>query len=335
MMRAMRNIVAGLGALVVLLVAQPAWAAFHLMKITEVFPGTEGAPNAQYIELQMYAAGQNIVANHTVTVFGPNGVAIMTYTFPANVANGGNQATILIATAEAATLFGVTADLAMTPVLVLAGGKVCFDSSNIDCVAWGNYSGAATGVGLPAYQARGLTRGRAIARRLDISGGATTLEGADDTGVSANDFVTALPTPRNNVGTNGTPPVATCGDSVIAGLESCDDNNTASNDGCSSTCVVESCGDGIVQTTEQCDDTNTVTTDSCSPTCMTQTPIVDGAPDAAIPDDGPGGPDGGGNPGTGDGGGCCGTSGAGAAPWIALLTLGLLLRRRRMTLPRA
>ncbi len=325
MMARMRNAVAGLVSLVVLLAAKTAWAAFHLMKITEVFPGSNVSPNAQYIELQMYSAGQNLVANHTVTVYSAAGTAISTYTFPANVANGANQATILIATAQAATLFGVTPDLAMTTVISLTGGKVCFE--NIDCVAWGNYTGSPMGVGLPVHQARGLTPGRSITRRLDISGGGTTLDGADDTGDSANDFVVALPTPRNNAGTNGTPPVATCGDGAVEGLEGCDDNNTNSNDGCSSTCLNEVCGDGIVQMNEQCDDTNANNTDACSNTCMTQTPAVDGPPDGGVAD-GPG-PDAGGNPADGDGGGCCQGSGAGAAPWLALLTLGLLLRRRR------
>src|SRR5262245_30728585 len=179
MMRAMRNVLAAVVSLAILLAAKPAAAAFHLMKITEVFPGTAGAPNAQYIELQMYTSGQNFVNAHTVTVFNAAGTAVMTYTFPADLPNGVNQATILIATAEAAALFGVTADLAMTPVIPLAGGKVCFET--IDCVAWGNYTGSPTGVGAPVRQALGLIRGRSIVRRLDISGGATTLDGGDDT----------------------------------------------------------------------------------------------------------------------------------------------------------
>jgi len=316
----MRNIVAGLVGLVTLLVAKAAWAAFHIMQITEVFPGTNGAPNAQYIELQMYSAGQNIVMSHTVTVFDAGGTMIMTYTFPANVANGANQATILIATTEAATLFGVTADLTMTPTIPLAGGKVCFE--NIDCVAWGNYTGGATPspVGTPAYQARGLLRGQSLARKL---GANATLDAADDTQVSAADFVASTPSPKTNGGATGTNPASTCGNNTIEGLESCDDNNTTSNDGCSSTCATESCGDGIMQTSETCDDTNTNNTDSCSNACGAQTPTPDGPPDAGVnptPDAGTTNDDG--------GGGCCQTGGPGATPLFALLVLGLLLRRR-------
>lgn len=44
-----------------------------------------------------------------------------------------------------------------------------------------------------------------------------------------------------------------CGDGAVAGVEQCDDGNTASNDGCSASCRTERCGDGIVQTGEACD----------------------------------------------------------------------------------
>ena len=319
----MRNLVAGLVGFVTLLAAKTAWAAFHIMKITEVFPGTSGAPNAQYIELQMYAVGQNIVSTHTVTVFDAAGTAVGTYTFVTDVANGANQATILIATAEAATLFGVTADLVMTPTIPLAAGKVCFE--NIDCVAWGNYTGGATpsAVGTPAYQKRGLIRGRSLARKL---GANSMLDGGDDSNVSADDFETALPSPKTNAGVTGTNPANTCGNNTVEGLESCDDNNVVANDGCSATCVTESCGDGVVQTAEQCDDTNTNNSDSCTDACVSQTP-VDGPP--VVPGDGA--PDGGMMTNDDGGGGCCQTGGPGATPLLALLVLGFLLRRRAVS----
>ena len=120
----MRKLVAGLVGCLAVLVARPAFANFHIMQITEVFPGTTGAPNAQYIELQMYTGGQNVLGGHTLTVFDAAGTSVMTYTFAANVGNGTDQATVLIATTQAATLFAVTPDLLMTPTLPLAGGKV-------------------------------------------------------------------------------------------------------------------------------------------------------------------------------------------------------------------
>lgn len=316
----MRNLVAGLVGLVVLFIAKTAWAAFHFIKITEVFPGTNAQPNAQYVELQMYSIGQNQVQTHSIVVYNAAGTSVGTYTFGAPVANGASQATILIATTEAATLFNVTADLTMTPTIPLAGGMVCFD--NVDCVAWGtfNFATPPNPVGRPAYQAKGLIVGRALQRKL---GGNTTLESGDDTDTSANDWEWGTPSPKTNAGTLGTNPTSTCGVGGITGLESCDDGNTNSNDGCSSTCVVESCGDGIVQTAEQCDDTNTTDGDACSNMCMQNTLADDIAPD------GPPNPNNDGSPGGGDGGGCCQTGGPGAAPFgLALLVLGLLLRRR-------
>ncbi len=41
--------------------AVPAQATFHLMSIREVYPGSAAAPESSYVELQMYAAGQEMV----------------------------------------------------------------------------------------------------------------------------------------------------------------------------------------------------------------------------------------------------------------------------------
>lgn len=315
----MSSFVAKVVALVVLFAARSAWAAFHLMSVTEVFPGTSAAPNAQYIELQMWSGGQNLVSGHPVQIFDANGTMIASATFAGNVASGTNQATILIATTEAVTLFGVTPDLTIAAALPLAGGKVCFDT--VDCVAWGSYAGASTGVGTPAFQALGLVRGRSLVRRLDVAGSATVLDGGDDTGNSSNDFILGAPTPRTNGGQTGTPPGSTCGNGTMEGLEGCDDNNTIANDGCSDLCFTEACGDGVVQSNEECDDTNTNASDACSNTCVIQAPATDGAPDASPQNDA-------GNPATGDGGGCCQSSAPGSS-WLGMLVLGWLLRRRR------
>ncbi len=260
--------------LVIALASAPAMAAFHLMKVVEVFPGAPAAPQAQYVVLQMYAAGQNIVTNHAVIVYNAAGIEITRFTFAASVANGANQAKLLIATPQAAALFGVTADLAMTASLPAAGGMVCFDA--IDCVAWGAYTGSGA-VGTPFNSAaspvgaqpnRGLVAAKAVKRRLDIAGSATVLDAADDTNNSANDFAFGLPSPRNNANQNGTVPGSTCGNTALEGLELCDDGNTTAGDGCSATCVDEFCGDLLVNdTTEACDDGNAVSGDGCDANC--------------------------------------------------------------------
>jgi len=105
---------AGLTAAVLVPVA-PATANHHFMRATEVLGGVEGAPDVQYVELQMYAAGQNAVLNSSLAFQDPTGLADGTFTFPANLPNGADNANILIATSQAATFFGVTPDLLMTP----------------------------------------------------------------------------------------------------------------------------------------------------------------------------------------------------------------------------
>ena len=221
-----------------LVLSLPAMATFHLMKVVEVFPGTAASPSAQYVVIQMYASGQNLVGGHALTVFNGAGALTGTFTFAGNVPNGANQAKVLIATPQAQSFFGVNADLVMSASVLSAGGKVCW-AGTIDCVAWGAYTGSATGVGTPFNASGGLTSGRAAARRLDISGSSTVLDGGDDTNNSASDFAFATPAPRNNAGAMGTIPPSTCGNGVLEGLEQCDDHNLTSGDGCSSTCLVD------------------------------------------------------------------------------------------------
>ncbi|MFL6593748.1 MAG: FG-GAP-like repeat-containing protein [Luteimonas sp.] len=220
------------------LASAPALSTFHLMKVVEVFPGTAASPNAQYVVIQMYASGQNLVGGHAITVFNAAGTQTGSFTFPGNLPNGANQAKILIATTQAESFFNLTADLVMSASVLSAGGKVCW-AGTLDCVAWGSYHGGSAGVGTPFNASSGLTSGRAAARRLNISGSSTVLDAGDDTDNSANDFVFATPAPRNNAGTLGRIPSATCGNGVIEGLEQCDDHNLNNGDGCSSTCKVE------------------------------------------------------------------------------------------------
>ena len=74
----------------------------------------------------------------------------------------------------------------------------------------------------------------------------------------------------------------TCGNGLKDTNETCDDNNTLSEDGCSSICEVETgytcssdfpsvcttkCSDGIVAGAEECDDGNLLEDDGCSSEC--------------------------------------------------------------------
>ena len=235
----------GLAILAGLAVPGSLFATFHEVKIVQLFGGTTAQPDAHYVMLQMWSAGQNLVGGHALTVYNSDGSLAVTATFPdppaGNLANGANQATFLIGTSEAATLFGVSMDLVISGGSTTGNGlKVCWAGDGTgftpDCVAVGLYSGASDGVGTP-FPA--LPPGLALTRRLDICGGATTLESCDDTDVSANDFFLGVPAPRNNAGAVGTLPASTCGNGLIEGLEECDDENTADGDGCSSKCRAE------------------------------------------------------------------------------------------------
>lgn len=173
-------------------------ATFHEMNIVELFPGTAASPNAQYVVLQMWADDQNFVGGHALQVFDAAGGVVGTFTFADKVNNGVNQDKILIATSEAVSLFGGLtggADLAMTPVIALAGGKICW-ADTVDCVAWGNYSGGTTGVGTAFLASRGLHRGEAVHRDLGTNG---ILEPTDDHDDSALDFKLGAPAPVNNL----------------------------------------------------------------------------------------------------------------------------------------
>ena len=236
------------------------FASFHLVKVKEVYPGSAAAPNAQYVMLQLPSPGENFVGGKEVRVFDRFGFPVATFTFPAAVPNGADQATILLATPEALTFFApgpaLTADLAMTPILPALGGKVCFFDpigfGNVDCVSWGGYSGDPAAAGAPENSPVGLMRGMVLRRRMDVCGSPTNLDLCDDTDDSANDFTIAPgPAPRNNAGVNGAIPAATCGNGAVQSVEQCDDGNVVSGDGCQADCRLQNAVTGTPPFTPQ------------------------------------------------------------------------------------
>lgn len=203
-----------LGCIVVLVCATlvvvpaPAHALFHLMKIREVFAGTSTVPTAQFVELQMYAENQRFLAGHEVVVFDAAGTEVQAFTFTSPVANGANQSHVLVATEEAEAEFGVTADLAMTPVIPGGGGSVCFRSSVdelIDCASWGSYSGDDAETGTPFNAPVGLVPDRSMERVIARGDDEEALDEADDTNDSEADFELASPSPTANAGDGDQP----------------------------------------------------------------------------------------------------------------------------------
>jgi hypothetical protein len=202
-LRVMRGI--GIGTAISLVAvgligASPATAAHHLVKVREVFPGTMANPAAEFVELQLPAAGENLVAGQaSVELYNAGGTQTSTATFLANPPNGQSQRTMLAATPAASSLFGVTPDLPLPATDALGpAGSACFDSSTfgpLDCVTWGSSSPpSASPSGSPAASIPdGSSLTRSIAR-----GCATLLETSDDTNDSAADFTVTSPSPRNN-----------------------------------------------------------------------------------------------------------------------------------------
>jgi hypothetical protein len=194
--RTVRTIaVASLAAGALVATSLPARGVFHEMKVVEVLAGTAADPSADFVELQMWSAGQNFVGGHLLHVYTPpvypgDPWSRMDCPIPANVANGANQARILFATSQAQATFG-TADFTMPAFLSGEGGAVCFE--NIDCVSWGSFSGSTTSpAGTPEAA---IPAGLSIHRDLK---GNSTLENTDDTDSSAGDFNPGAPSPTSN-----------------------------------------------------------------------------------------------------------------------------------------
>ena len=182
-----------------LLPASPALATFHEISIREVYP----AGDSSYVELQMWASGQDHVGGHQLVAYGPTGSVTDNSKFAADVANGANQSTIVVADTGYPLAFSAfpaadqtDEDLDLPP----SGGAVCWtEGSPPDCVAWGNFSGAGSlpsPAGSPAVPG-GVPAGMALRRTID-AGCPTSLEVTDDHDNSAADFSARLPCPAAN-----------------------------------------------------------------------------------------------------------------------------------------
>jgi hypothetical protein len=201
--------VVGLLALLALAVGAVPAAAAAPLKVREVFPGTAAAPLAEYVMLQMTAAGQNDVDGQTVAFYDGSGSSTPTSTFtlPSDVPNGASQRTILLATAEAGAALGGDA---ASPDFVLssldrispAGGAVCFTGAAgaEDCVTWGSIPLLASPFPDPQTANAapgGIANGMALRRSIAVAC-PTYLEPSDDSDDSADDFAQASPGPRDN-----------------------------------------------------------------------------------------------------------------------------------------
>lgn len=190
-----RALLAGLVVVSASLLAAPAAeATFHEMWIREVYAGSIAQPESEYVELQMWAAGQNRVGGHVLRTYDASGTPTSTNSFAQDVPNGANQSTILLATPAAEAEFAVSADTALASgKLDPAGGAVCWE--DLDCVAWGGFDGPLPSpAGMPAAA---IPSGMALRRTIALLC-PTALEGGDDRNDSAADFAAVFPAPRPN-----------------------------------------------------------------------------------------------------------------------------------------
>ena len=188
-----------------LLSAASASATFHLMKIREISPGTDGLDNS-FVEVQMYAPLQNFLSNGAQVLVcnsgcSPNPVIFSPFT---NVANGNSQDTVLFGDTGVGTGskdFNVNLNLDA----IKAGGTVCYLSEPgfHDCVSWGNFSAGSTltgtygSVAATGTPASALTSGMALRRSIGANC-SSALDPNDDTNDSAADFAAVTPNPRPN-----------------------------------------------------------------------------------------------------------------------------------------
>ena len=193
--------VALLSALVLGVTAPSAHGAFHLMKVSEVFPGTNANVNTAFIELQMFEAGQNLVGGHKVDYYTASGSLLGSFIFPSNVANGESQRKILIGDVA---VVGAAPDFVVDQLGealhggTTTGGAVCFpDAQPPDCVSWGNFTPAAGFPNVQSANAPVIPDGSSLTRST-AAGCPNFLEPGDDTDNSAADFAVTAPSPENN-----------------------------------------------------------------------------------------------------------------------------------------
>ncbi len=171
-------------------------ATFHEISIREVYPGSSTQTETEYVELQMWGAGQNLVGGHNLIAYKAGGGVAGATKFGGDVAGGANQSTILLGTASVESAFGVAPDAVMAPgQLDPGGGAVCWEA--IDCVAWGDFKASLPSpAGAPASPS-GIPDGMAL-RRTISPGCASLLEPTDDRDESTTDFAAVFPGPRPN-----------------------------------------------------------------------------------------------------------------------------------------
>jgi len=189
-------------AVAALIAAEPASATFHEMSIRQIYIGEVGKLDDEFVQLQMWASGQNHVGTHSLSFYDKDGNLEtgtgFPVTFPTDVPNGENNRSILIATPKAVADFGVASDVVISDLdrMGALGGAVCW--AGVDCVSYGAFNTAAP-LPSPAGTPAALPGANASLTRTIAPGCPTFFEAGDDSNDSATDFSsTSPPAPRDN-----------------------------------------------------------------------------------------------------------------------------------------
>jgi Ca2+-binding RTX toxin-like protein len=191
--------------------ASAAGASFHLNKIREITGDTAGGDQS-YLELQMYASGENFVAGHNITVWDADGlvlgmpVPVQTHTLTGpNPPNGANQSTILIGDTNVAGRDFTIPELSnyldnTVGGNLMAAGAICYEGIPIDCVSWGgaNFTGANNLPDHTTPNGSSMPTGLLALQRNIGANCATALDSADDIDNAAADFNLVGANPRPN-----------------------------------------------------------------------------------------------------------------------------------------
>jgi uncharacterized repeat protein (TIGR01451 family) len=212
-----------LSSLATLLIASPAFASFHLMKIEEAIGGVGGDTGQQAIQLRMRFPGQNLVGSNQARLIAHDAAGLNPVTlivFPSDVANSAQGARILVVSPAFASAHpGIPGDFTMTnliPSSYLPAGRLTFEDSVgtiLWSLAWGGagYTGSNLGsttndvdgnFGPPFGSALPSSTNRALLfTTSDPTGGAPSTTNVADYALTAGAAVFT-----NNAGTSGTLP---------------------------------------------------------------------------------------------------------------------------------
>lgn len=142
-----------------LLPASPAGATFHIAHIERLLSGVSVTTELQFVEIQMDAAGQKLVAGTRLIAFdASDGFDHVILTVPGKVDSGAGRS-FLMASQAFESVTGMAPDFVFDSAdgkgLPATDGMVCWgkpgdqadpdDPNMIDCVSYGHYTGPANG----------------------------------------------------------------------------------------------------------------------------------------------------------------------------------------------